>query len=69
MSLHTRSEGSFPEKVCVRAITSNPTTLRQPRREVKIARIALTFVEEDDGALQLTCRIRPGNIQVVEHVW
>jgi hypothetical protein len=63
----TRSEGSFPENVCVRATTSNPTALRQPLR-ARDTRIALTFVEEHDGALQLPRRIRPGDVQVVEHV-
>lgn len=35
-------------------------------------RIALTFIEENDSALQFPCRVRPWYIKIVEHfcyVW
>jgi hypothetical protein len=66
LPLHTISEGSFPEYVCVRATTSYPTAPRQstiwriqPRPKRKES---LTFIEESHCALQLARRISPGDV-------
>jgi hypothetical protein len=61
--------GQFPgESVSESNYVESYYTASDTCTSSRSTRIALTFVEEHDRALQFPRRIRPGYVQVVEHV-
>lgn len=57
-------EGYHVESYCTASVES-PSQMRPTQER---ATLALTFVEERDRPLQFPRRIRPGDVQVVEHL-